>query len=71
MAIKLVIIGLLLFVVFNLFRALFIMIKNDPEGPKPSTYLGKRVLFSALALIIIILAMGFGLIQPNPSPINM
>lgn len=68
MTIKLVIVGLLLFIVFNLFRALFIMIKNDPDGPKVSTFLGRRVMFSALLLIIVIIAMGTGLITPNAKP---
>lgn len=66
--IKLFIIGLLLFIVFNLFRALFIMLKNDPDGPKMSTFLGKRVMYSAILLLIIILAMQFGLITQNPRP---
>lgn len=65
---KAVIVGLLLFIVFNLFRALFIMLKNDPNGPKVSTFLGRRVLFSAVVIILIIIAMGTGIIQPNPSP---
>lgn len=71
MAIKLLIIGLLLYIVFNLFRALFIMLKNDPNGPKMSTFLGKRVMYSAIVLLIIILAMGFGIIQPNPNPMTL
>lgn len=65
---KILIIGFLLFIVFNLFRALFIMVKNDPNGPKMSEFLGKRVLFSAILLLIIILAMVFGGISPNPRP---
>jgi exosortase/archaeosortase family protein len=65
---KILIVGLLLFIVFNLFRALFIMLKNDPNGPKMSTFLGKRVMFSALLLLLILLAMSFGLITPNPRP---
>ncbi|MCJ8272953.1 MAG: DUF2909 domain-containing protein [Psychrosphaera sp.] len=68
MVIKLVIIGLLLFVVFNLFRALFIMVKNDPNGPKMSTLIGRRLIFSVIAIIVIVGAMAFGLITPNPRP---
>jgi exosortase/archaeosortase family protein len=68
LAIKLIIVGLLLFIVFNLFRALFLMIKNDPNGPKVSTFLGRRVMFSAGLLLLIIIAMYFGLITPNARP---
>ncbi|MFT4925728.1 MAG: hypothetical protein ACI8WB_001823 [Phenylobacterium sp.] len=44
------------------------MLKNDPDGPKMSTFLGKRVMYSAILLLIIILAMQFGLITQNPRP---
>lgn len=67
-AIKVLIIGLLLFVVYNLFRALFVMLKNDPNGPSMSEFIGKRLKFTALAVIIILLAIMFGVIEPNPRP---
>ncbi len=67
-AIKVLIIGLLLFVVFNLFRALIAMLKNDPDGPNMSEFIGKRLKFTALALLVIILAMAFGLIEPHQRP---
>ncbi len=69
MLVKIIIIALLLFVVFNLFRALFIMLKNDPEGPNPSTFLGRRVIFSVVILMLIIVAIATGIITPNASPL--
>ena len=44
MLIKIVIVGLLAFMIYNLFRALFIMNKNDPNQPKMSAYIGRRVM---------------------------
>jgi exosortase/archaeosortase family protein len=68
LVVKIIIVALLIFIVFNLFRALFIMVKNDPNGPKMSTFLGRRVGFSALVLLLIIVAVAFGLIEPNARP---
>lgn len=67
-AVKLLIIGLLLFVVFNLFRALFAMLRNDPERPNMSVFLGKRLKFTAIAIVIILVALATGIIEPNPRP---
>tara|TARA_R110002126_G_scaffold43555_15_gene124915 strand:- start:11044 stop:11253 length:210 start_codon:yes stop_codon:yes gene_type:complete len=68
MLLKLVIIALLLFIVFNLFRAGFIMLRNDPDQKQMSRYLGRRVLYSVLVLLLIMLAMVLGWITPNPRP---
>ncbi|GAM56104.1 hypothetical protein JCM19231_4050 [Vibrio ishigakensis] len=56
---KLIIIGLLLFILVNLAKALFIMVKED--GSKPMTrYLGRRVLLSASVILFLILALKLG-----------
>lgn len=68
MWIKLLLIALLLFIVFNLFRALYLMLKNDENQPGMSTFLGRRVLWSAVVLIAVILALQFGLITPHGRP---
>ncbi|SFD36153.1 DUF2909 family protein [Pseudoalteromonas denitrificans] len=68
MLVKIIIVLLLLFIVFNLFKALFVMLKNDPDGPSMSQLLGRRVLFSAIAMIVIIAAIMLGLITPNSGP---
>ncbi|HAW93015.1 MULTISPECIES: DUF2909 domain-containing protein [unclassified Arsukibacterium] len=68
MLLKLVIIALLLFIVFNLFRAGLVMLRNDPEQKQMSRFLGRRVFLSVLVLLVILLAMALGWITPNPRP---
>ncbi|GIU16986.1 DUF2909 family protein [Shewanella colwelliana] len=64
---KLVLVLLLLFIVFNLGRALFILVKGESSVPM-SQYLGRRVLFSVLVIVLLLLALGLGIISPNPRP---
>lgn len=68
MLIKIIIIAALAFMIYNLFRALFIMNKNDPNRPSMSKFIGRRVMASAIIVILLILALVTGLIQPNPKP---
>lgn len=68
MLIKLIVIALLLFIVINLFRAGLVMVRQPQPGVKMSRYLGRRVLFSAIALLLIFIAQVLGLIEPNPRP---
>jgi hypothetical protein len=68
MLLKLAIIALLLFIVFNLFRAGIVMLRNDPEHKQMSRFLGRRVFYSVLVLLILLLAMALGWITPNPRP---
>jgi hypothetical protein len=68
MLLKLFIIALLLFIVFNLFRAGIVMVRNEPEQKQISRLLGRRVLYSVVVLLIIMLAMVLGWITPNPRP---
>ncbi|MGD8117458.1 DUF2909 family protein [Vibrio sp. TRT 29B02] len=75
---KLVLVLLLLFILINLCRAMFEMVKgpdsnedsNEPlEDDKPmSFYLGRRVFLSALAVVLMIAALLSGLIEPNVRP---
>ncbi|MCT7945257.1 DUF2909 family protein [Shewanella sp. SP2S2-4] len=64
---KLALVLLLLFIIFNLGRALFIMVKGGNKMPM-SRYLGRRVLFSVLVILLLLVALGTGLISPNPTP---
>lgn len=67
--IKLLIILLLLFIIFNLFRAGFIMLRNTPsEEVKMSRYLGRRVLLSVAILLLLVLALASGLLSQHPRP---
>jgi hypothetical protein len=68
---KLLLLALLLFIVVNLGRALFEMVKGssaDPNDKPMSHYLGRRVFLSALAVILLIAALLTGFIEPNSRP---
>ncbi|MFT4993861.1 MAG: hypothetical protein ACI965_000882 [Paraglaciecola sp.] len=54
--------------VFNLFRAMVIMLKDDPNQPPMSKFIGRRVMASVVIILLILLAIATGLIQPNPRP---
>ncbi|BAJ00158.1 DUF2909 domain-containing protein [Shewanella violacea] len=64
---KIVLVLLLLFIMFNLARALFILVKGESETPA-SHFLGRRVIFSVLVVLFILVALGSGVITPNPRP---
>jgi len=68
LVIKIAIVILFITIVFNLFRAMFSMMKQDPNKPPMSHYIGRRLLFSAALIIILVLSLAFGLIEPNPRP---
>ena len=68
MIIKIIIVGLLFLMIYNLFKAMMVMLKNDPDKPPMSKYIGRRVLTSAIIVGLILLAVATGLITPNPRP---
>lgn len=68
MLIKILFVVLLFTVMFNLFYALYRMIKNDEQAPKMSKYLGRRLLFSALIVFILVIALAMGFITPHHTP---
>ena len=55
MIIKIVIVAMLAFMIYNLFRALLTMNKNDPNKPAMSKYIGRRVVTSVAIIILLIL----------------
>jgi len=62
-----IILGLLLvFMIFNLFKAMMVMLKNDQQPM--SKFIGRRVLASVVIVGLILLAVATGLITPNPRP---
>ena len=65
--VKITIALLLVFMVFSLFKAMVIMLKGDTEQDM-SKYIGRRVIASAAIIGLIMLALAFGLITPNPKP---
>ncbi|MBU2925975.1 DUF2909 domain-containing protein [Colwellia sp. 4_MG-2023] len=69
MLFKIIIITLMLFMVYNLFRALFIMNKKpDPNQPSMTKYIGRRLMVSVAIVILILIGLLTGLITPNPRP---
>ncbi|MDO6445394.1 DUF2909 domain-containing protein [Colwellia sp. 1_MG-2023] len=68
MIIKIIIVGLLAFMVYNLFRALIIMNKNDPNQPSMSKFIGRRVMISVVIVILLLVGILTGVITPNPRP---
>lgn len=65
--IKVLFVVLFLFVLISLFQALNIM-RKEQTTVSMSQFIGRRLIYSAVLLILIILAMAFGLITPNPRP---
>lgn len=66
--IKIILVALVIYMVVNLFMAMRVMMKNDPKNGPMSKYIGRRVLTSAVIVVIILIAIGTGLITPNPRP---
>lgn len=67
MLIKAMLICLLVFILFNLFRALPVLLKDDNSVPL-SRYLGRRVLFSVIVFVLLLIALSMGWVAPNPRP---
>ena len=67
--IKIIIVGCLMFMVYNLFKALFVLNKNDPNKPSMSKYIGRRLMFSVVIVLLILVGLLTGVITPNPHPI--
>ncbi|NMP33034.1 DUF2909 domain-containing protein [Thalassotalea sp. M1531] len=68
MLIKLIIGGLLGFMIYNLFKALMMMNKNDPNQPPMSKFIGRRVMTSVVIVLLLLVGILTGLITPNPRP---
>ncbi|GAA6205056.1 MULTISPECIES: DUF2909 domain-containing protein [Thalassotalea] len=68
MIIKIIIVGLLAFMIYNLFRALIIMNKNDPNQPSMSKFIGRRVMTSVVIVLLLLVGILTGVITPNPRP---
>lgn len=66
--IKVVVVLLLFLIIFNLGKAMTSMLKPNPKKLPMSTFIGRRLIFSVLLIIFLLVLLGFGLIQPNPRP---
>jgi hypothetical protein len=68
MLVKIIVVCLIAFMIYNLFKALMIMNKNDPEQPRMSKFIGRRVMTSAAIVILLLILIVTGVITPNPRP---
>ncbi|MFT7185150.1 MAG: hypothetical protein ACI84K_000523 [Pseudohongiellaceae bacterium] len=68
MILKIVIVSLVIFMIYNLFKALYLMTKNDPDKPPMSTFIGRRLMFSGLIIALVLVGVATGVISPNPRP---
>jgi len=66
--VKIILVGCLFYMVFNLFKALLIMNRNDPNKPSMAKFIGRRVMISAFMVILMLVGIMTGLITPNPHP---
>ncbi len=54
--------------VYNLFYALVLMNKNDPNKPSMSKFIGRRLMVSVALIILLLIGLLTGVITPNPRP---
>jgi len=66
--IKIIILGLMAFMVYSLFSALILMNKNDPNKPSMSKFIGRRVMTSVVIVLLLLVGILTGVITPNPRP---
>lgn len=66
--IKIILVSCLFFMVYNLFKALFVLNNKDPNQPSMSKYIGRRVMFSVVIVLLMLLGILTGVITPNPRP---
>ncbi len=57
-----------MFMVYNLFKAMMIMLKNDPNQPSMSKFIGRRLMISVAIVLLLIIGLLTGVITPNPRP---
>ena len=65
---KVVLVALLLVIVFNLMKALIQIASGKHNGKRLSHFLGRRVMLSAIVVLLLLLALASGVITPNPRP---
>lgn len=68
MLFKALLVLLLVLILSQLFRALWLMMRQDPAAAPMSKPLGRRVLLSVVVFFVLLLAMAMGWVSPNPHP---
>ncbi len=65
---KIVLVALLFFIAFNLMKGQIQIASSKHNGKKLSHFLGRRVMWSAVVVLLLLIALGAGIITPNPRP---
>lgn len=68
MLIKIVLVLMLLLIIGQLFHALWLMLSSSPTNQRMSKPLGRRLLFSLLVIVLLLLSLALGWLEPNPRP---
>jgi uncharacterized membrane protein YfcA len=69
MLFKSIVVALLLFMGYNLFRALLQMNKKpEPDQPSMTKYIGRRLMVSVAIVVLLLIGILTGFITPNPRP---
>lgn len=68
MVVKITVAILLIWMAYNLFLAMKIMLKGEQSKESMTRFIGRRVLTSAVIMLLLILAIVTGIITPNPRP---
>jgi hypothetical protein len=66
--IKILIVVMLLTVIYNLFKAMFSMLKGDKNAPPMTHFIGRRLIFAGGLLFLLVVLVGTGVIEVNPNP---
>jgi hypothetical protein len=67
LVVKVTLVGLLIFMIFNLAFAMRVMMKGESKQ-KMSKFIGRRVMASVIIVVLILIAIATGIITPNPRP---
>ena len=67
MLLKIVLVLMLLLIIGQLFHALWLMMSAG-HTQKMSAPQGRRVFFSLLVIVILLLSLAMGWLEPNPRP---
>jgi len=67
-ALKLLFLSLLLLIVFNLGKAMMTMLNPQAQSKPMSTFIGRRLIFSVCLILLLLVSLLMGWIQPNPRP---
>ncbi len=65
MWVKILILSIILIIVYNLFRALFFMVRGQGDSKAMARSLTYRVVFSVALFLLLIILFATGLIQPH------